>query len=89
MSNKLFSLTDIYFNEPEIRIKITNIETGEGFVYFLSQKKEIENYFDSFISTKDIHAIGILQGIEFTKIPSDTNKLEISFEKDIKAKYTN
>jgi hypothetical protein len=69
-----FLLSDIYFNEPETRIKIKNLGTGEGTIYYLSQNKEIQACLDYFISKKDILAIGILQGIELTKTPMDIQR---------------
>jgi hypothetical protein len=64
---KKYWLSDIYFNEAIIKIKFTKVDTGEEFTYYLNEKSKIESYF-KYLSLKDIHAIGILQGIEFTKI---------------------
>jgi hypothetical protein len=75
MQNKRYSLSEIYLNEPETRIKISDVNTGQWVIYSLSQKAEIESYFEYFISYKDIHAIGILQGIELAKPPLPENKI--------------
>lgn len=69
-----YAVSDVYFNEPETRIKITNMETGEAVIYYLNQKKEIEKHIYSGLPKKDIHAIGILQGIELTKTPLTAQK---------------
>jgi hypothetical protein len=74
---RTYWLSDIYFNESTTKIKFTNIDTGEEFIHYLNEKSQIESYFE-YLSLKDIHTIGILQGIEFTKISSSKDSVILS-----------
>ena len=63
MNQKRLWLSDIYFHTADTKIKIVDSETGEAFIFSISERQELENLFEFFQSPKDVHTIGFLQAL--------------------------
>ena len=57
---KRFFLSDVFFDQKEVRIKVIDLENANNLIIKLSDHAQLNSMIDEFISAKDVQAIGYL-----------------------------
>lgn len=63
MEKPIYFLSHIFFDKPEVRVKIVDLETGNFFIMLLNEYEKIQCIKDFFLYKQDYEAICHLQAI--------------------------